>query len=53
VAGDPSKAGFYTIILSVPANTTIPAHSHHDGQMATVLSGMWQFGYGVRFDAGV
>jgi len=28
LAGDPSKPGFYTIILSVPANTTIPAHSH-------------------------
>jgi pimeloyl-ACP methyl ester carboxylesterase len=50
LAGDPSKAGFYTIILSVPANTTIPAHSHRDDRMATVVSGTWQFGYGDRFD---
>jgi pimeloyl-ACP methyl ester carboxylesterase len=50
LSGDPSKAGFYTIILSVPANTTIPAHSHRDDRMATVLSGTWQFGYGDRFD---
>jgi pimeloyl-ACP methyl ester carboxylesterase/uncharacterized RmlC-like cupin family protein len=50
LAGDPSKPGFYTIILSVPANTTIPAHSHGDDRMATVVSGTWQFGYGDRFD---
>ena len=50
LAGDPSKPGFYTIILSVPANTTIPAHSHRDDRMATVVSGTWQFGYGDRFD---
>jgi pimeloyl-ACP methyl ester carboxylesterase/uncharacterized RmlC-like cupin family protein len=50
VVGDPSKAGFYTIVLSVPANTTIPAHSHRDDRMATVVSGTWQFGYGNRLD---
>jgi pimeloyl-ACP methyl ester carboxylesterase/quercetin dioxygenase-like cupin family protein len=50
LSGDPSKAGFYTIVLSVPANTTIPAHSHRDNRMATVVSGTWQFGYGDRFD---
>jgi pimeloyl-ACP methyl ester carboxylesterase len=48
--GDPSKAGFYTIVLSVPANTTIGAHSHRDDRMATVVSGTWQFGYGDRFN---
>jgi len=53
LAGDPSKPGFYTIILSVPANTTIPAHSHRDDRMATVVSGTWQFGYGDRFDENV
>ena len=26
--GDPSKAEFYTILLYVPAHTSIPAHSH-------------------------
>ena len=48
--GDPSKAGFYTVVLSVPAHTTIPAHSHRDDRMATVVSGTWEFGYGDRFD---
>ena len=52
LAGDPSKPGFYTIILSVPPNTTIPAHSHRDDRVATVVSGLWHFGYGDRFDEG-
>ena len=50
VSGDPSKVGFYTIVLSVPPATTIPAHSHRDDRTATVISGTWQFGYGDRFD---
>jgi pimeloyl-ACP methyl ester carboxylesterase/quercetin dioxygenase-like cupin family protein len=50
LTGDPSSVGFYTIVLSVPAHTTIPAHSHRDDRMATVISGTWQFGYGDRLD---
>src|ERR1700722_7426123 len=42
--GDPSKAGFYTILLSVPAHTKIRAHSHRDDRMAAVVSGNWLFG---------
>ena len=49
--GDPSKAGFYSILLFAPAHTTIQAHSHRDDRMATVVSGTWYFGYGDRFDA--
>jgi quercetin dioxygenase-like cupin family protein len=48
--GDPSKAGFYSILLFVPAHTTIQAHSHRDDRMATVVSGVWYFGYGDHFD---
>jgi uncharacterized RmlC-like cupin family protein len=51
LVGDPSKAGFYSILLFVPANTTILAHSHRDDRMATVVSGQWHFGYGDHFDA--
>jgi quercetin dioxygenase-like cupin family protein len=50
--GDPAKAGFYTILLFVPAHTTIQSHSHRDARVATVLSGEWHFGYGNHFDAG-
>jgi quercetin dioxygenase-like cupin family protein len=48
--GDPAKAGFYSILLFVPAHTSIQGHSHHDDRMATVVSGEWQFGYGEHFD---
>ena len=49
--GDPSKAGFYSILLFVPAHTMIQAHSHRDDRMATVVSGTWHFGYGDHYDA--
>jgi quercetin dioxygenase-like cupin family protein len=51
VFGDPSKVGFYTILLFVPAHTTIQAHFHRDDRVATVVSGEWHFGYGTHFDA--
>jgi len=49
--GDPTKAGLYTIRLSIPANTRIEAHTHRDARSATVVSGTWYFGYGSAFDA--
>ncbi len=48
--GDPSKEGFYVILLFVPPHTTIQAHSHSGNRMATVVSGEWHFGYGSHFD---
>ena len=50
LAGNPAVAGFYSILLFVPARTTIQAHSHRDDRMATVVSGIWHFGYGTHFD---
>jgi quercetin dioxygenase-like cupin family protein len=50
LAGNPATSGFYSILLYVPAHTTIQAHSHRDERMATVVSGNWQFGYGSQFD---
>ena len=44
--GDPTKPGLYTIRLSIPANTTIQAHTHRDDRSAIVMSGTWYFGYG-------
>jgi hypothetical protein len=51
ICGDPTKAGFYSALLFVPAHTIIQAHSHRDNRMATVVSGEWHFGYGDHFDA--
>jgi quercetin dioxygenase-like cupin family protein len=50
IFGDPSKVGFYTILLSVAPHITIQAHSHRDDRVAVVVSGQWHFGYGNRFD---
>ena len=49
--GDPTKTEYYSILLFVPAHTTIQAHSHRDNRMATVVSGEWHFGYGNEFNA--
>jgi len=48
--GDPAKAGLYTLMLRVPANIRIQAHSHRDDRVATVIKGTWYFAYGNRFD---
>lgn len=50
LAGDPTKAGPYTIALSVPADTRIAAHTHRDDRSAIVVSGTWYFGYGAMAD---
>ena len=49
--GDPTKAGLYTIMLRIPANTRIAAHTHPDDRIGMVISGTWYFGYGKVFDA--
>lgn len=33
-------------MLNVPANTRIAAHTHKDDRVATIVSGIWNFGYG-------
>ena len=48
--GDPTKPGLYTMLLRLPPNTKILAHSHQDDRTAFVLSGDWYFGYGREFD---
>ena len=46
--GDPTKAGLYTIELTVAPNTVIEAHTHRDTRTAVVVSGLWSFGYGPK-----
>jgi len=50
LTGDPTRAGLYTIQLTIPANTTIQSHTHPDDRVATVISGTWSIGYGTVFD---
>ena len=44
LAGNPVNVGFYSILLFVPAHTTIQAHSHRDDRMATVFPGIGNLG---------
>ena len=51
VKGNPDHPGLYSIVLRIPAHTTIAAHDHPDDRVAVVLSGTWYFGYGEHFSA--
>ena len=46
--GDPAQPGLYVIQLKVAPNTTIQAHTHKDTRTASVVSGLWYFGYGQK-----
>ncbi len=48
ISGDPAKPGPYALEIHVPPNTVIAAHTHHDDRFATVISGVWYFGYGAK-----
>jgi pimeloyl-ACP methyl ester carboxylesterase/quercetin dioxygenase-like cupin family protein len=48
--GDPRSPGLYTLRLTIAANTRIPAHFHQDTRTATVVSGVFYFGYGAHVD---
>jgi quercetin dioxygenase-like cupin family protein len=48
--GDPTKAGLYTVRVSIPAHTQVRPHTHRDNRAVTVLSGTWHMGYGTTFD---
>ena len=50
--GDPSKAGPYTMRLSMPAGYRIPPHFHPADEHVTVISGAFQVGMGDTFDEG-
>jgi quercetin dioxygenase-like cupin family protein len=50
--GDPSKAGPYTMRLSMPAGYRIPPHFHQADEHVTVISGAFQVGMGDTFDEG-
>ena len=52
LAGNPSASSPYTIMLQVPANTRIAAHTHRDTRSAVVMSGTWHFGYGAKAAGG-
>ena len=50
IVGDPSKPGMYIQRVRIPAGVKLPAHTHPDERLVTVLSGTVHVGYGDQFD---
>lgn len=51
VAGDPTQAGPYTMLIKIPAGMRIPPHSHPDRyRMSVIISGTLHFGFGDKWD---
>jgi quercetin dioxygenase-like cupin family protein len=50
LAGDPTKAGAYTVRLKFPASYAIPAHSHPTDENVAVVSGALYMGMGDKLD---
>ena len=50
LAGDPSKAGFVSVRLKMPAGYQIPAHTHPTDEHVTVISGSFALGMGDKLD---
>jgi quercetin dioxygenase-like cupin family protein len=48
--GDPTKAGPFTMRLSMPAGYRLPPHFHQVDEHVTVISGAFQVGMGDTFD---
>jgi ChrR-like protein with cupin domain len=50
LAGDPSKAGVYTIRLKMPSGSKVNPHWHTAEVDVTVITGTLGFGMGDKFD---
>lgn len=51
VAGDPTQAAPYTMLIKIPAGMKIPPHSHPDRwRMSVIISGTLHFGFGDKWD---
>ncbi|HZO83670.1 MAG TPA: cupin domain-containing protein [Verrucomicrobiae bacterium] len=48
--GDPAKEGPFTMRLRLPDGYKIPPHTHPKVEHVTVISGMFNFGMGSKFD---
>lgn len=48
--GDSSKAGVYTVQVTLPAHTIVPPHTHRDNRTVYVVSGTLYVGYGEKRD---
>lgn len=49
--GDSTKAGIYSVQVTLPAHTIVPPHTHRDNRTVYVVSGTLYVGYGEKRDA--
>ena len=50
LSGNPKKKEYYVVRLKLPANYTVPAHSHVTNEYDTVISGTYYMGIGGSID---
>jgi len=50
LVGDPGKEGLYVVRVKFPAGYKVAPHSHPNDENVTVISGMFHFGVGDKFD---
>ena len=50
LVGNPSERGPLVARYDIPANREIVPHIHHEVRSYTVLSGVWELGFGETFD---
>ena len=48
--GDSSKGGEWIDRVKIPGGSRVPAHTHPDTEIVTILEGTWYLGAGDRFD---
>lgn len=48
--GDSSKGGDWIDRVKIPGGSRVPAHTHPDDEIVTVIEGTWYLGIGERFD---
>ena len=49
--GDSSQGGTWIDRVRIPSNTQVPAHTHPQDELVTVIEGTWYVGEGTRFDS--
>jgi quercetin dioxygenase-like cupin family protein len=50
VSGDPSQPGRFTVLIKIPANAAVAAHTHPTDEAVTVISGAFFLGMGEKLD---
>ena len=48
--GDPSRGGVWVARVKIPAGGYVPAHTHPQDELVTVVEGTWYLGEGAKFD---